>query len=54
MARLSGRLVSLELSESLAAGDQAGPAGVLELIYKEDLVERFCDGIERMISQRVN
>ena len=34
--------------------DQAGPAGVHELIYKEDLVERFCDGIERMISQRVN
>jgi len=31
---------------------QAGPAGVATLIYKEDLVDRFCDSIEQMIRSR--
>jgi PAS domain S-box-containing protein len=31
---------------------QAGPAGVGTLIYKEDLVDRFCDSIEQMIRSR--
>lgn len=37
-----------------ALREQAQQAGVQALIYKEDLVERFCDGIEQMIRQRAD